>query len=116
MSKKKLKKFKKKHSQINPTVDSTQVSLNTTSSQITELEEKEIISEIKEIKNRDNELHDDIYMTDKYEHVRKDVKKILLIMSSIIIVLIATYFLNQKTTYLTSLGNWIYKILNIQVQ
>jgi uncharacterized membrane protein len=56
----------------------------------------------------------DHYDTQKYDYVKHDIKKILIIMVSIIIVLFAFYFIELKTTILDTIGNWIYKILNIQ--
>ena len=56
----------------------------------------------------------DAYKTDKYAHVKVDIKKILIIMAIIILVLFGVYVLSLKTTILDSFGNWIYKILNIQ--
>ena len=52
----------------------------------------------------------------EFQHVRKDVKKIMTLLLIIIIVLIILYFVDQKTTILSSAGDWIYKILNIQTQ
>lgn len=60
------------------------------------------------------EIETDHYNTDKYDHVKKDVKKILVIMASIIILLLITYFVSLKTHYLNSLGDFIYRITNIQ--
>lgn len=56
----------------------------------------------------------DHYDTQKYDYVKHDIKKILIIMGSILIVLFAFYFIELKTTILDTTGNWIYKILNIQ--
>lgn len=56
----------------------------------------------------------DAYHTDKYDHVKNDIKKILVIMLIIILVLIGVYILSLKTEILTTFGNWVYKILNIQ--
>ena len=58
---------------------------------------------------------DDVYKTNKYDHVKKDIKKILIIMGIIILALIGIYILSLKTTFFNSFGDWIYKILNIQV-
>jgi hypothetical protein len=56
----------------------------------------------------------DHYKTDKYAHVKKDIAKILVIMTSILILLLVIYFISLKTTYLTSLGDFIYRISHIQ--
>lgn len=50
----------------------------------------------------------------EYAYVKGDIKKILLIFFSIIVFLIAIYIVDIKTTLLSSFGDWIYKILNIQ--
>ena len=109
MSKKK-NKFKKKH----------QAQYNITSPKTTEREISpggEILEEILDNKPAptDHELEDihDAYKTDKYDHVKKDIKKILIIMAIIIVVLIGIYILSLKTTILTSFGDWVYRILNI---
>jgi hypothetical protein len=111
MSKKKLKKFKKGgHVKQKGRVSSS-------STNITEQKRENLIEEIESMENEriaEKETEPDIYMSDKYDHVKRDVKKILLIMFAILIVLFLTYYVSLKTTYLSSLGNWIYKILNIQ--
>lgn len=56
----------------------------------------------------------DVYQTDEYAHVKKDIRKILIIMLIIVIVLIGIYLLSLKTSFLTNFGNWTYKLLNIQ--
>jgi len=60
------------------------------------------------------DMHD-AYKTDQYDHVKKDIKKILIIMVIIIVALIGIYILSMKTSILSSFGDWVYKILNIQV-
>lgn len=55
----------------------------------------------------------DVYKTDKYDHVKTDIKKILIIMSIILLALIVIYFIGLKTSFLGTFGDWIYKILNI---
>ncbi len=52
----------------------------------------------------------------EYEHVRKDVRKILFVMLIIVILIITLYFIGSKTTFLTSIGDWFYKVLNIKTQ
>lgn len=111
MSKNKNKKFKRKI-QSNPsspinTTTSREISSTEANSDIQSEQKTEIVSEKKD---------HDFYATDKYHHVKKDVRNILIIMISIIIVLIGTYFLSNKTTVLSSISDWIYKILNIQAQ
>ena len=59
---------------------------------------------------------DDFYTTNQYAHVRRDIKIVLALLLGIIILLFAIYYLGLKTTYLTTFGNWIYRILNISTQ
>lgn len=51
-----------------------------------------------------------------YRDEKKVVIKILLIILGLVIILIAAYYINLKTTVLSSFGDWVYKILNIQTQ
>lgn len=53
---------------------------------------------------------------EEFKYVRGDVKKILVLMAIIVLLLIGLYYLDIKTSYLANLGNWFYKILNIQAQ
>ena|SRR3989304_4935118 len=46
--------------------------------------------------------------------VKKDLKKSAVIIGSIIIVILAIYFINQKYNILIPFGNQIFKVLNIQ--
>lgn len=64
--------------------------------------------------NESSSPQPNFYKTDKYDHVKKDIKKILFIMSIIILVLIGIYVLSLKTSILNTFGGWVYKILNIQ--
>lgn len=52
----------------------------------------------------------------EFNYVRRDVKKILIIMVLIIVIIIALYFVDAKTTVLSSMGDWFYKLFNIQTQ
>ena len=47
--------------------------------------------------------------------VRREIRKILLTVSGLIIVIIAIYFINIKTDIILKLGQWLSKILNISV-
>jgi len=51
---------------------------------------------------------------DKYGYVRKDIKKILIIMTILVLLLIVSLFVELKTDLFKDFGNWIYKVLNIQ--
>lgn len=61
-----------------------------------------------------NDEKPDVYKTDKYDHVKKDIKKILIIMLIIVLALFGTYLLSFKTSFLGTFGNWVYELLNIQ--
>lgn len=107
MSKKKFKKFKKISNQ----------QLQTNNAATSSEKRDAIVSELNATEKERKELAEkDIYDTDKYDHVKKDVKKITIILGSIILLLFGIYFLSLKTTYLSTAGNWIYKILNIQAE
>jgi hypothetical protein len=49
-------------------------------------------------------------LNEKYAFVRHDVRKLGIVLGSLVILFIATYFLNTHTTILTNLGDWIYKV------
>lgn len=50
----------------------------------------------------------------EYEYVRGDIKKILFILSALLILLTITLIVNSRTPFFANLSNWIYKIANIQ--
>ncbi|MEI6498715.1 MAG: hypothetical protein WCO23_02005 [bacterium] len=52
----------------------------------------------------------------EYTHVRKDIRVILLTILLLAVLIVAVYFLGNKTSILTNFGDWIYKILNLQTQ
>lgn len=51
----------------------------------------------------------------RYEYVKKDVKKIVLSILGLFVLMAIIYFLNQKFLFLQSFGDWIYKIANFQI-
>lgn len=55
-------------------------------------------------------------VAEEFKYVKKDVRKILLLMLGIVILLLALYFIDQSSHYLNTVGSWFYKILNIQTQ
>lgn len=61
-------------------------------------------------------VEEDPYASGQYDHVRKDVKKILFIISILVLIFVAVWLVGAKTNLLTSIGDWIYKIANIQTQ
>lgn len=61
-------------------------------------------------------LDETFYKTDKYNYVKKDITKIVIILLAIIIILIGTYYLSQETSVLSQFGDWVYKICHIQTE
>lgn len=51
----------------------------------------------------------------RYEYVRKDVRKLILSILGLFALMTIIYFLNQQFHFLQSLGDWIYKIANFQI-
>lgn len=113
MGKKKNNKFKKKkHQFINASTSFKQTANISSDDGETEVTKENI--DLEEIEAKDEK--EEFYQTDQYAHVKKDIQKILIIMSSIIIVLFGVYYLSLKTSYLNVIGDWIYKVTNIQTQ
>ena len=111
--KKKFNKLKKKHqaqSFQNPQASKTPIERNDTNL------EAEVASLPSESENDIEEsVSKDIptSIENEYAYVKKDIKKILLIILSLVVILIAVYIVDLKTTLLSSFGDWIYRILNI---
>lgn len=104
-NKNKFKKSKKRH-QTQPITSKPMAPIST--------DTKDSEEEILEVEAETTAETPSEYDTDQYDYVKHDIKKILIIMVSIIILLFGFYYLGLKTTALDTLGNWIYKILNIQ--
>ena len=51
----------------------------------------------------------------QYSFVRKDVKKLGMTFSILVLLFIGCYVLSTQTSILTNLGNWLYKIGNFQI-
>ena len=49
------------------------------------------------------------------DSVKKEVKKILITMALIILVIVATYFINQKTDWISKVGKYLTILLNINL-
>lgn len=47
--------------------------------------------------------------------VKKDIKKILITVGSLLVVIIAIYFINIKTDIILKFGDYLAKVLNVQV-
>lgn len=121
MSKKKFKKKKHKKHGGRPNFSAPQPAVAVKPADIavgTEIEEPEIVEEVKE-EPKIAKTADAIIPQEEekeYAYVRKDVKKIVIVMASIIALLIVAFIINSKTSAFYSLGNWLYKALNIQTQ
>jgi len=102
MGKKKNKKFKKIKHHVEPAkvVNSLEDSSET---------KPDITSVNTEIAARK-----DPYDVAEYAHVQKDVKKILIIMISIVVLLFIIYYVSTATSVLTTMGDWLYRVLNIK--
>jgi len=104
MSKKKNKKFKAHHHQptyqpaVSPVAPSVQSTGNATVTTMPEAPVKEAPLDEISVLNK------------KYAYVRRDVGKLLIVLTSLAILFVAIYFLGTKTDILTMVGNWIYKI------
>lgn len=106
MSKKKNKKFKGHHHQ--PQHQSV-VTANVTSS--IQLESTDANATAPETAIVEEAPADEITLLNKkYAYVRRDVGKLLIVLSSLAILFVAVYFIGIKTNYLTESGNWIYKL------
>ncbi len=54
-------------------------------------------------------------LNEKYAFVRHDVRKLMIVLTTLAIIFVATYFLNTKTTVLANLGNWVYRVTHISI-
>ncbi len=50
---------------------------------------------------------------EKYAYVNKDIRKITLYVSLLIVLLVGFFFIGEKTALLNNFGDWVYKVLNI---
>ena len=106
MSKQKNKRFKKIHKAGHAVQN-----LEITSSAIIE-NQNEPIAETTTI-NLENQSEDDA-IEREYAYVRKDVRLILMTILLLVVLLVVAFFIGEKTTWLKSFGDWIYRITNIQ--
>ncbi|HLC43640.1 MAG TPA: hypothetical protein VJK08_00720 [Patescibacteria group bacterium] len=49
-------------------------------------------------------------LDEKYAFVRRDVRKLMIVLGSLVVLFVAIYFVNTKTTILSNLGDWIYRV------
>lgn len=103
MSKQKNKKFKKAKTKIVSSATEAIVSKN---------DQNLEVSIKSEVKTPDKYIDS----AAEYAHVRKDVRIILYTILLLAVLIVGIYLLNTRTTYLTTFGDWIYKICNIQTQ
>ncbi|MCX6808896.1 MAG: hypothetical protein NTW50_04535 [Candidatus Berkelbacteria bacterium] len=107
MGKKKCKKFK---NQSKPVQQPTQIN------PVAQTGTTTAASEMKPTENfTPKELDRMTELNQKYAYVRKDVRKLLFVLGTVVMLFVATYFLKAKTPLLTDLGNWVYKISNFQL-
>lgn len=107
MPKKKNKFKKNKKHQVENVTLATQSAMDADSS-------GELPENVIEANPQPIEEESDMYDVKEYEHVKKDVKKIVTITTIIVLILIATYLLSFKTSALSTFGDWVYRLLNIQ--
>lgn len=118
MSKKKFKKFKKKHSHhpqyVAPVEQSTPVQTEAVS------DVSDALANIKTAEKVEPKVAAPEVETEaekeEYSYVKKDVKKILIVIGSIFVLLFAAYYASIKTPIFNSMGDWLYNTLNIQTQ
>jgi len=113
--KKKFNKFKKKHPGQRPQPVASQINQSSA-----DTKEEAIVFSPDEPESSEEKIAAPQEETDvpeaienEYAHVKKDVKKILIIMLLIILLLVIIYIVSLKTALLSSLGDWVYKLLNI---
>jgi len=121
MSKKKKKKLKKKKSQKkqqmvqnkpqkNP--DVIDIAQNAKGSDAPEKSEVGIPTENVGKEN----IYEEIYKDQRYSYIRKDVIKVLVVLLILILILFAIYILDKSYSFLSPVGDWLYKVMNIQTQ
>lgn len=112
MSKKKNKKFFKKSAKASqPDVSKT---TNDVSVQQSTVSGERLAEPF--VTEKNNDPYAISILNERYLHVRKDVNKLLIVLGTLVIILIGTYFLGQKTTILSSVGDWLYKLGNFSIQ
>ncbi|PIS07522.1 hypothetical protein COT78_03235 [Candidatus Berkelbacteria bacterium CG10_big_fil_rev_8_21_14_0_10_43_13] len=113
---KKNKKFKKHtHKHSSSQVQSTGLKLETRSSELeTENLESDVQESSSEIRKSNSPLPvadpEIAILDERYTYVRRDVRKLMIVLAVLIVLFVATYFLNTKTTVLDNFGDWIYKV------
>lgn len=111
MSKKKTKKFKKNKPQLSSQPEKMEIT-DFTSSDPVAPEDSISGKQTPATGKTHSQNTDESYSHSK--HVKKDVKKIVLIIFLLSLIFVGIYFLGSETNVLSSFGDWIYKIANIQ--
>lgn len=78
-----------------------------------ELEES--LSSILTTSQESKQLDETAVLDEKYAFVRRDVRKLMIVLGSLVVLFIAIYFLNIKTEILVNLGNWVYRVTHISI-
>jgi len=108
MSKKKTKKFRagiKSNIKTAPIVGAYSGSLEQIESAVEPT--SEIIETKADREHAENEK--------QYSFVRKDVRKLGITFSILVVLFVGCYILSTQTSILTNLGSWLYKIGNFQI-
>ncbi|HOX41617.1 MAG TPA: hypothetical protein PK263_05505 [bacterium] len=108
MGKKKNKKFKKTAGHSEATTKNITRSMTATENEVSEIDSSETNVPIGKVDLMGELDH-------KYTYVRRDVKKLGIAITTLAILMIVIYFTNQKTGFLGTIGNWIYKVGNFQI-
>lgn len=109
MSKKKNRKFKKSHS--SQPIPTPAISVKTISA--TERSTEPTVTPISvPTAIETNEI---AILNEKYQYVRRDVKKLLLTILLLGVLFVGFYILGQKTSILTQFADWIHKVGNFAI-
>jgi hypothetical protein len=105
---KKKNKFKKQGPKVQPV---TQIERKLDQAIATETNTEDVKLETPAIVETDEIA----ILNEKYKFVRRDVKKLLIVLGILAVILVGIYIINIKTPFLTTVGDWIYKIGNFQI-
>jgi len=117
MSKKKKKKLKKSRQSKNKMMSGSRPealgkkSINTPNI----ISEPEVVENV-EGEQEEKNIYEEIYKNQRYSYIKKDVAKVLVVLLILVVLLFAIYFLDKSYSFLKPVGDWLYKIMNIQTQ
>jgi len=57
----------------------------------------------------------EVYFDESHAEVRKEIKRILITLASLLVVIVAVYFINQKTNIILETGQFLLNKLNINL-